>query len=56
MLSKKEGGEWAIEKLPAEYRPLIGDALRDYTENACVVYDEALARSYAEYVIGRIKR
>ena len=56
VLSKKEGGEWAIDRLPEEYRPLIRDALRDYSENANVVYDRALARRYAEYAIGRIKQ
>lgn len=56
VLSKKEGGEWAISNLPAEYHPLILDALREYTENAEVVYDQALAKRYAEYAINRIKQ
>ena len=56
VLSKKEGGEWAIAKLPAEYRPLIVDALREYSENADSVYDEALAKRYAEYMTDRIIR
>ena len=56
VLSKKEGGEWAIGNLPAEYHPLITDALREYSENAEVVYDKALAVRYAEYAIDRIKR
>ena len=55
VLSKKEGGEWALGRLPAEYRPLIGDALREYTESAVIVYDKELARRCAEYVIGRIR-
>ena len=54
VLSKKEGGEWAISHLPAEYHPLISDALCEYSENAAIVYDEALARHYAEYMIKRI--
>ena len=56
VLSKKEGGEWAIRCLPAEFRRLIEDALREYTECAEVVYDKALARRYAEYVIEQLKR
>ena len=56
VLSKKEGGEWAIDNLPAEYRPLITDALREYSENADVAYDRALAGRYAEYMIDRIKQ
>ena len=56
ILSKKEGGEWALEHLPAEYRPLIADALREYVESADAVCDDALAKRYAEYVIGQLKR
>ena len=56
VLSKREGGEWALRNLPAEYRPLVADALREYTENAKPAYDEALARRYAGYMIGRIRQ
>ncbi len=55
VLSKKEGGEWALDRLPAVCRPLIRDALREYTESAEIVYDEALARAYAEYILRRIE-
>ena len=55
VLSKKEGGEWAIRHLPTEYHSLILDALREYSEGADVVYDEALAKRYAGYAIKRIK-
>lgn len=56
VLSKKEGGEWAIATLPAEYRPLILDAMHEYTTNKDVIYDQALAKHYAEYAINRIKQ
>lgn len=56
VLSKKEGGEWAIRTLPAEFNPLILDALREYTECAEVVYDKTLANRYAEYMLGQIMR
>ena len=56
VLSKKEGGAWAIDALPAEYHPLILDALREYTESEDVAYDPALAKRYAAYVIERIKQ
>ena len=55
VLSKKEGAEWALERLPAEYRPLVADALREYTESAEVAYDNALAVRYAEYATERIR-
>ena len=54
VLSKKEGGEWALRNLPAEYHPLIRNAMREYTESAEVDYDQALAERYAEYMTERI--
>ena len=54
VLSKKEGGDWALGRLPAEYRPLIADALREYSENAEVVYDDVLAKQYAEFAIRKL--
>ena len=54
VLSKKEGGDWALGRLPAEYRPLIADALREYSENAEVVYDDVLAKRYAECAIRKL--
>lgn len=56
VLSKKEGGEWALDRLPAEYCPLIENALCAYTENAEVVYDNDLAVRYAAYVLDRIRQ
>ena len=56
ILSKKEGGEWAIKNLPAEFHPLIADAMREYSESADICYDKALAGCYAEYTIERIKQ
>ena len=54
VLSKKEGGDWALEHLPAEYRPLIADAVREYSGSADIVYDDVLARRYADYVIRKL--
>ena len=56
VLSKKEGGDWALEHLPAEYHPLIADALREYSKSAEIVYDDMLAKRYAEYVIRELKQ
>ena len=55
VLSKKEGGEWAIGNVPAGYRPLIADALRAYAGGAPAAFDEALAGRYAGYMIARIR-
>ena len=56
VLSKKEGAEWAIDKLPAEYHPIIRNSFSDYTESADIVYDKKLAKRYAKYMIRRIKK
>lgn len=56
VLSKREGGEWALDHLPAQYRPLIADAMREYSEGAEIAYDNNLARRYAEYVVKRIQQ
>ena len=54
VLSKKEGGEWAFQNLPAEFRPLLETALREYTEAADVSYDPVLCRKYADYMLEKI--
>ena len=56
VLSKKEGGDWAIRHLPSEYHPLIADALREYCESADVAYDKALAGRYAEYALAQLRQ
>ncbi len=55
VLSKKEGGEWALRNLPAEFHSLIQNALNEYTKNDDVEYDEELSDKYAEYMLKRIK-
>lgn len=54
VLSKAEGGEWALQRLPETYRPLIDSALREYRDGAAVEYDAALAADYAGYMLGQI--
>ena len=56
VLSKKEGAEWAIQKLPEEYHPLIQESLREYVEGIDVSYDKKLAKRYAKYMIKQIKQ
>lgn len=55
VLSKKEGGAWALQNLPEEYHPLIRDALREYEDSAEVVYDAGSARQYAKEMLTRIR-
>jgi len=55
VLSKKEGGEWALSHLSPEYHPLIWDAMREYSEGTDAAYDQALAKRFAGYAIARLK-
>ena len=55
VLSKKEGGEWAVGHIPAEYHSLIKNALKEYVESEPVSYDIKLAKHYAEYMLNEIK-
>ena len=55
VLSKKEGGEWAIAHLPMEYHSLIEAALNEYSEGSTPDYEVDMAKQYAEFVIARIK-
>lgn len=54
ILSKKEGGEWALENLPEEYHPLLKDALKDYEGNSNVTYDMECADKYADFILKKI--
>ncbi|MBO4562804.1 MAG: DUF4111 domain-containing protein [Clostridia bacterium] len=54
VLSKKEGGEWALNALPKEYLPLLKEALREYAGGADIAYDAELAKAYARYMLERI--
>ena len=51
VLSKREGGEWALENLPEAFHGLIRDALREYLDGARPAYDLPCAARYADYVL-----
>ena len=55
VLSKKEGGLWALDKLPEEYHPLIREALKEYETGTEGDYDMSCAESYAEYMLRQVK-
>ena len=56
VLSKKEGGEWALDRLPGKYHSLLRSALSEYTEGSETSYDGVLAKDYAGYMLERISR
>ena len=56
VLSKKEGGNWALMNTPTQFHPLIQDAMTEYAESKNIVYDSELAKQYAAYMLDRINR
>ena len=56
VLSKKEGGDWALINTPAQFHPLIQHAMSEYAESKNIVYDSELAKQYAAFMLDRINR
>ncbi len=54
VLSKKEGGEWALKNVHERYHSLIQDALIEYAGDRNISYDTDLAKDYAKYMVGEI--
>lgn len=55
ILSKQEGGEWGLVKVPAKYAGLILGALKAYQAGVDTDCEEGLAEEYAEYMLAQIK-
>ena len=55
VLSKKEGGDWALRHLPETFHPLIQAALSEYAGAKGIVYDPAAARAYADAMLCAIR-
>lgn len=55
ILSKQEGGNWGLEHAPEKYRPLILQALDDYSSGKSMEWDEKYLCDYAAYMTGAIK-
>ena len=55
VLSKKEGGEWALKNVPEKYHSLLKEAMLEYAEGADPAYDIELAQDYARYMLSRIQ-
>ena len=54
VLSKKEGGEWALKNVHERYHSLIQNALTEYAEDVNIAYDTNLAKDYAKCMVGAI--
>lgn len=55
VLSKKEGGEWALGNIPGIYHSLLQNALKEYAEGIDTEYDMRHAKDYAVYMMKQIK-
>ncbi len=55
VLSKKEGGEWALNNIPEIYHSLLRNALKEYAEGTEMAYDMNNAKDYAKYMLEQIK-
>ena len=54
ILSKKQGGEWALQNLPSEYRPIISSALQEYTAQEKPAYNNTQLRTFARFMLNLI--
>ena len=54
VMSKQEGGTWALKHLPEAYHPLIRTALQEYQRGDDVRYDPSIARKYAASMLAQI--
>ncbi len=54
VLSKQEGGQWGLSRLPEAYRPLIELALSCYASGNAMTVEETAAHTFAEDMLKRI--
>lgn len=55
VLSKKEGGEWGLEKLPGAHRPLIRAALENYSSKGVMEGDRPELIEFAKFMLGLMR-
>ena len=57
ILSKQEGGEWGLKNVDRpEFQALIVEALKEYQSNEAMVFDAAVAKEFAEYMLREIQK
>ena len=57
LVSKQEGGEWGLKNVDRpEYQALIASALKEYESNVTMELDLEVAKKFAEYILGEIRR
>lgn len=55
ILSKQEGGQWGLEKLPEAYRPQVRQALACYAAGEVMTADMQTAPAFARELLERIR-
>lgn len=55
IISKKQGGEWALQNLPAQYHTLISNAVQHYMLGNEMDVDYMEAQNFADYMLQMIK-
>lgn len=55
IVSKKQGGEWALQSLPAQYHPLISLALQSYASGDDIEIDQTDAQKFADGMLQMLK-
>lgn len=55
VLSKAEGGKWALDNLPREFMPVVDGALCEYGGKNRMDADAAALTEYARYMLGAIR-
>lgn len=55
ILSKKQGGEWALQNLSTQYHTLISNAVQSYTLESEMDLDSLEAQKFADYMLQTIK-
>lgn len=55
ILSKKQGGEWALQNLSTQYHTLISNAVQSYIHENEMDLDNMEAQEFADYMLQMIK-
>ncbi len=55
VLSKKQGGEWALQDLPSVYHSLVSRALKSYVQGDKMKINSEEAHLFAEYMLQMIR-
>ncbi len=55
ILSKREGGQWALGRVPEGFRPQVEKALEEYASDGAAEWDGTSARAFAAYMLARIR-